>query len=308
MGFTVPLDAEASYNKTWLTTASMLSGACVHEFLDLTEPPGGLGHQARRLHDVINSAPVFNHFRDRGYRIISIPSQVRTTDVTRNVELRDPGGITTLEASHLTTSLVGRLLPAPTLAFLTDGVRTYIERQYELLESEATPPLDQPRLVLVHLLSPHPPFVLGQDPDYLDPCFPVCGLWSTTLEDTQLTHHQYAARMRLQVGRLNEMTLTAIEGIVETNPSAVVILFSDHGARHQLDDFDEHFQVFFAARSPEHPDLLGPEASLVNVFRRLIGGYFGEALSDLPHQRYLSDWHSPLLLERFPVTRQSDDQ
>lgn len=298
MGFRVAPDAEANYNKTWLTMASMLSGSYVHEHLDPTVPVGGLGDQSRRLHGVINDAPVLDYLRQRGYRIISIPSQVRTTDVTIDVEVRSPPGLSTLEVSLVSRSLIGRLLPEFTADLLIEDVRNYITAQMRLVETEVTPQ-ETPRLVLTHFLTPHPPFVLGQEADYLHRCFPVCGIWSTTVDDTGLSEEEYAARMAAQVDALNDMMTDALREIVDANPDAVVIVLSDHGARHQLDAFDEHFRAFFAARTPEQPATYGGEISPVNVFRRFLSAYFGEVAPDVPHMTWLSDWESPLTLERF---------
>jgi len=299
IGLNVSHDTKANYNKTWLTMASLLSGAYVGEHLDLSGSLGTPGQQARNLQALVNRAPVLDYLRSRRYRVVSIPSPVKTTDVTTHAQVLAAEGLNSLEASLLSTSLASRIAPTTVVDLLTDDLRASIDRQFELLAQVSTPPADDPRLVLMHVLSPHPPFVLGQNPDYLDGCFPVCSFWSTTVAETRLSSDAYAERMSKQVRALNERVAEAVQRIVQVNPEAIVMVLSDHGARHELSDLDEHFRAFFAARTPGKPDTYDGALSLTNVFRRLISTYFREDLPDLPYAAWASDWSQPLRLEPY---------
>jgi hypothetical protein len=102
-----------------------------------------------------------------------------------------------------------------------------------------------------------------------------------------------------QIRVLNDLVIEAVDTIRRSNPDAVVLILSDHGARHSHEELDEHFDVFFAARSPGEPDAFKGEISLVNVFRRLLSAYFDEPLADLDYAAWVSDWLHPLDLESY---------
>lgn len=298
-GFTVSRQARANYNKTWLTVPSILSASYVHQTLDLTGPIGTLGQQARRLHEFVNAGPVLDYLRERGYEINSIPSLVETTDITKDAVVHRSGWLSSLEASFVLPSAPGRIAPNVMTGLLVDELRGRLHAQFETLGRLATEEGSQPRFVFFHALSPHPPFILGQEPDYLGDCFPTCGLWGTTIAETGLTRAQYGERLADQIRVLNDLVIEAVDTIRRSNPDAVVLVLSDHGARHSHEELGEHFAVFFAARSPGEPEAFGGEISLVNVFRRLFSAYFDEPLADLDYAAWVSDWHNPLDLESY---------
>jgi hypothetical protein len=297
LGFEVADAARANYNKTWLSVPALLSAQYVHEVPDVADAPAGAPAQARVAHELINRSAVPDYLRLRGYRVVSIPSQVMTTDVTRNAEVRTVGHLTSFEMAVVSAWLPAWIAPQRTLDILVNDSRARVESQLDLL-SEYASPGDAPQIVLAHLMPPHPPFVLGQDPDYLRECFPRCKVWQTTVEETGMPEDAYAARMRTQIRELNRVVIGALDEIVSANPSAVVIALSDHGARH-LDQLDEHFEIFFAARTPGHADLFAEDTAMVNVFRRILSSHFDEDLPDLPYEAWVSDWHLPFALERY---------
>jgi hypothetical protein len=104
--------------------------------------------------------------------------------------------------------------------------------------------------------------------------------------------------MAIQIEELNERILEAVGGIVEADPSATILVMSDHGARHHVDDVDEHFRIFFAARPGALNVSFGDDVAAVNVFRRLLSAVLGARLDDLPYEAWESDWSVPLSLNR----------
>ena len=297
LGFAVASEARSNYTKTWLTVSSLLSGRYTHELPALSDPPASARAQVRLLHDVINDAPVLDYFRQRGYEIVSIPSPTMRGDVTRGVRVERVSNLSGFEVALVSSTLAAIVAPDATLDFLAGDAREFSHRQ--LAEwSGAGPEAAQPRLILSHLMSPHPPFVMGQKADYLLHCFPSCSVWATTAVNMGLSADEYAHRMEVQLTVLNEMVAGAAERIVASDPGAVIIVMSDHGARYSLEAIEEHFHILFAARTPEHDDVFPNDVSPVNVFRRLLSTYFGEDLPDLGYRAWLSDWDIPLTLAR----------
>jgi hypothetical protein len=299
LGFSIAGGARANYNKTWLSVSSLLNGQYVHQLPAVADPPEDAPAQTRLAHQLINSGQVLEYLRGRGYEVVSIPSPVLTGDVTQNADVKGPLGLSSFEIALVTPSLPGWLVPGLVLDFLADDARQLTSRQLSMLSELTAPVANSPRMVLTHLMPPHPPFVLGQDPDYLRDCFPRCKLWETTVEETGMSEGEYASRLRMQVTELNEMVAPAIADVVSANPDAIVIVMSDHGARHHSDATEEHFDVFLAARTPDAEDALPEDISVVNVFRRVLSSTFDESLPDLPYEAWASDWFTPLTLTRF---------
>ena len=298
LGFRTSPVAEANYNKTWLTIASILNAAYVQDLPELADPPDSAPAQARLAEELINAGAVLDVLRLRGYEIISIPSSVPSTDVTAGVDVRQVPNLNSLEIALVTSSLPSWLASDPVLDFLAADVRAYADNQMRLLREAAAERAEAPRLVMTHLMQPHPPFVLGQEPDYLDGCFPGCKIWETTVDETGMADEAYAARMRIQVEELNRLVIETLREVVAIDPDATMVVMSDHGARHHLDGTDEHFRILFAARGGELGVEFPDDASPVNLFRRILTSAFDADLPDLSYQAWASDWHLPLTVTR----------
>jgi hypothetical protein len=104
---------------------------------------------------------------------------------------------------------------------------------------------------------------------------------------------EFGHRLATQVDKLNESVVSTLETIVADDPSGIVIVMSDHGIRHHVDNWDEHFDTLFAARTPGR-EMFADDISPVNVFRRILTDVFGADLPDLPYEAWRSDWNLPM--------------
>ncbi len=76
-----------------------------------------------------------------------------------------------------------------------------------------------------------------------------CSLYNGFLDNLWLTESEYIERARPQFDALNDRVLRAVERLVETDPDAVIVIFSDHGSRFRgLDDPEAHRVLFAAER------------------------------------------------------------
>jgi hypothetical protein len=115
----------------------------------------------------------------------------------------------------------------------------------------------------------------------------------TFFEDTAnglgLTREEFGRRYVGQIQYLDGQVIETIDGILAASPEPPVILvLSDHGSGSGLNwgdlahsDLDERSANLFAALTPGHPNLFPQDITLVNVFGRLLHGYFG---IDVPQQ------------------------
>ena len=299
LDFDVAGKAHSNYNKTWLTVASLVDARYVHDLPSIkAATTEGAPAQIRLLHEIIDRGAALDVFRARSYQITSVHSPVTTTDVLADAQVRSSGHLTAFEISLLAHSLVARLAPAPFLEWITADQRSNLFAQLAIVKQISSEAADQPRLVLAHLMSPHLPFLLGQDPNYLDGCFPYCEFWTTPQESLDITDAEYASRLGTQIQVLNEAVINAVHQIVEADPSAWVIVMSDHGIRQHVRSWSEHFRTLFAARTPGYEEVFPDDISPVNVFRRAFTELFDGGLPDLPYEAWRSDWNLPLVLTR----------
>jgi hypothetical protein len=68
-----------------------------------------------------------------------------------------------------------------------------------------------------------------------------------------------------QIQFLNGRVLRALDRIIEVDPDATVVVFSDHGLRRDRDDMEEWFRTLFAARGHEFP----PDVTTGELFASL---------------------------------------
>jgi Sulfatase len=299
--FVVANDARSNYRTTRATLASMLNGAYLDDLLAGQEVPANSTEQIRWLRSMINEASLLDVFRQRGYRTVSVPPGFASGGLWEADEVIEVGQFTEIE-----THLIGS---SPWLHVFRDQFDSLfagahraatagtLEATVRLAEASPT----RPQFVLSHVLSPHPPFVLGEssaNAPHLPACYPrSCGILAPTLEESGLTLDEYRSRFGDQVEALNELIIAALDRIVVADPTAVIILLSDHGARYSTADRDEHFRVLMAARGGDG-QLIRDDESPVNVLRRVVTTQFGTSLDRLPYEAWWSDPSHSLGLSR----------
>ena len=108
--------------------------------------------------------------------------------------------------------------------------------------------------VFDHVVSPHPPFIFDSDgsPRALPACFPIsCSLRASSAREMAITREEYGKRLGAQIEYLNGRVLAAIDRVIAADPTAAVVVFSDHATRYDLvGDPSEANHNFFAARTP----------------------------------------------------------
>jgi hypothetical protein len=172
------------------------------------------------------------------------------------------------------------------------------------------PPSSKPRLVIAHILAPHPPFVFDSRGDPINPPrSPGCvrsGRCSrdgiddgTNFRGTQNDYHAgYAPQARFVLDRAARSIAAFLRS---SQRSVVVLIHGDHGSGMDYDqdsvsasDAAERLSVFLAYRiaasgGPEVADLGSP----VNLYRAVFADRFGADLPRLPTRSYLARFELP---------------
>jgi len=270
LGFDVYSDSHTEHDATSRTTVSMLSGSV--DDLQATadgDDPAVRDQLYREVRRRLAVAPAIADLRAAGYRLIVIqPPVVHVVERGWDVEI-DTGQINDFEINLLSRSPLAQMLRDWVLA----QQRQRIEQSLDHWRPGAG---RHARVVLAHLMAPHPPFVFGTDADQIPslPCWPkTCPLFASQAATLGLSEEEFGIRFAAQTDATNALVLPAVARVVAEDPQAVVIVMSDHGSRYSDIDVAERHKNLFAARTPERPWLFGPAPTPRDLFRILLAAY-----------------------------------
>ncbi len=301
-GFFVARESYSNYQRTAHSLASSLNAA----YLDfLSEVPWQGGYDWVPLFRLLEDARVPRFFRRRGYAFHFFGTW---WEPTRRNALADRNhnwkAIPELLGTIQRNSLLGDAGLAPAGGLFDRRRHQYerIHRQFAALRALSTEP--GPKLVVAHLLVPHPPFMLDRDGSFLD----VAAVRSRGRRASYLAQVEFA----------NSEILAWLDGLLaRPGPRPVVIVQSDEGpwpARYAGEEIRtlggdvqsvdwrtvapsalrEKMGILNALHFPDRPGLsLRPGLSPVNTFRIVLREYFGLELDDLPdrHFAFADDRH-----------------
>jgi hypothetical protein len=297
-GLRISPDATANYPQTFLSLASTLN---MRDLQPLADVLGDSPHR-RPLIELIQQSGVIASLKNRGYSFTFIGSSYAAGSGHR---LADECECDAMPLGEFEGGLLaitpGRGLPLSRLLYAEhrDEIRTAFARLGSLA------PRVEPRLVLAHVLVPHPPFVLGPDGDLPDPPQGYALLDGSQFDGTR---EQYRAGYANQVAFAVQAIAKAVSVLHSRWASAprplVVIVQGDHGPGLDWDvadvrgtDARERFSILLAVSWPgvaadKTPTLHSP----VNIYRAIFNQYFGTHLQMLPDRSFLSTFYHPYRL------------
>ena len=278
LGFDVASRAHSNYNGTNLTLASMFNATHIRDFPELENVPGGIQGQYRALATVINRSAALDHFRNNGYEIVTVPSPATSMMLATADRVLDGGGVTQFEASLATNLRTRHLLPDQQRRWISDDLRSQtlaaLARTTALAEERGGPP----KVVFAHLMSPHAPYLFAADGSPRDawPCFPeTCSIWDFGVRYGPALPAMVAG----QVNHLNRLVVETVRAIqVASAQPPIIIVFSDHGHRHDFADQDEMLRSLLLTYTPSQPGLFPDDASPINVIPRIANAYHDAGL------------------------------
>ena len=224
--------------------------------------------QRRMTRAQLRHAPGSAELSAAGYRRVHIASGVVHTNFSGWDEVIDTGQINEIEARLLRRSPFGSLLGP----WVRDQRADRLEASLDALVERADD--DRQQVVLAHLMAPHPTFPFDPDGSEADlSCWSErrCDLFEIRPEFLGLSADAYAAALSHTLDALNAKAVRAVDDILEADPAAIIIIMSDHGARHS-GEVDEWYRSFLAARGTNAFD---PEASPRDLFRRILADIEG---------------------------------
>lgn len=173
------------------------------------------------------------------------------------------GGMNDFEIRLVGASLIGKLARDSAASVVADSLRTHFERTLQLLVESPS------ARTFAHVLAPHPPFLYA---DGISACWPDCNIFDVSTEKLRISRAQWADQMSAQLEAVNARLLAAVDTILAEHPDAVIVLFSDHGGRMDVESEEVH-RSFLAARTPGHPGLFEEEPHPHAILRIVSGAY-----------------------------------
>lgn len=290
-GFAVAEDARANYGRTSLSLASAFS---LDYLDDLAARMGAASEDEGPLVEILRDPPLGRLLRERGYEVVQLGSWFLPTSESR---LADRMLLRTTETDF------DRLFRDTTLLALWDDLtvpeifhndlqhRENALWQLRTLERLAAEPHDRPRLVIAHILLPHPPYVFREDgayPDEAERAVPI--------------PVAYARQLRYTEDRVTGI----VDRLLAVPPAErpVIVVAADEGpyparmdadmAGFRWDDATDaelivkHGILLSAFLPGGPPPEIDGRATLVNLFRVILDRTFGTAYGLLPDRILVS--------------------
>ena len=297
--FDVAEASRSNYTATQLTLATMFHMRYADEISGLVPGPSDPPDQYRLLTRRINDGVALDVLKTAGYRIVTSVSAVSDASLFAADVVRDSGQITLFEEQLLRLSLGARIVHSLAPDVLANQQRQRVHSNFQHLKETAASESDDPTFMLAHVMLPHTPhlFAATGASVRLPECYPVrCQMWESRAELLGLDEEAFTSSMTEQIAYTNQLVIASVDAIIEADPDAVIIVFSDHGTRYRDDVPEEHFSNFFAARTPGFSGLFPEDVSPVNILGRLFEAYLGRPYVAVEYQAHLTEW--PILNTR----------
>jgi len=297
-GFFVADQSTANYPQTFLSLSSLLN----IQYLD------GLTKDFRNTSDrspvvnLLHQSEVRRSLKNAGYDFVALPSatlytQIRDADVYLKMTL---GDLNEFEGLLLSSTVAGLAIDAWDLNIPVPSYglhRRYISYSLETLET--LPELQGPKFVFAHIMAPHPPFVLDELGNVVQPDRPYN---SGDASGFMGTPEEYIMGYTGEISYLNRRMLQVIDSILARSARPpIIIIQGDHGPGNYFNMIEpdntclkERFSILNAYYFPDGDyGALYPTITPINSFRVVFNQYFGANLELLEDRSYYATWLAP---------------
>lgn len=301
LGFYVAERSAANYTTTLHSIPATLNLDYVQRLL-----PTARGSAAPLLR-LVRDSELVRRLRARGYTWVAYSSGYAVTELKQSeadVVIAPPAPLSEWQAHLLERSPLGWLADRLPWGSPYGAHRRRILHALETLPEIAADP--RPTFAFVHLLSPHHPFVFGEDGEDVSRTdrpfrFNDGGAGGQRAASGQV-NEEYVQGYRAQARFLGRRVSEAVAQILARSAQPpIIVIQGDHGPNSTWPAVDpaERLPILNALYLPGGgAERLYPEISPVNTFRVILDFYFGEPLPLLPDEHYLSHYERPYRFER----------
>lgn len=299
-GFDIAPHSYAQYTQTALVLPSLFHMQHIASLPFLSDLPRDPQIQKRAIKEALADTPVHDHLDELGYWTTTLGYTETYVTLNASDEVIHHRRLNGFERQLIYRSTLRWVIPG---SFYASEHQALVRDTFQGIESIAERPPSKPVFLFAHVLSPHTPLVFGPNGELVVPsCLPDCDISQIHYERLDMSAEDFGAAYGDQTHFINTQTLDAVDAILHADPAAVVVIFSDHGTRTELNDQSEWFKTFMAARTPDHPDLLASDGRSIAIFPRIFNAYFGMDIA-IPRRnvRFLTpDGTWPLTIEPWP--------
>lgn len=297
-GFFIAREGRANYAHTALSLAANLN----MDYLDrVAARIGPETFDRQPMGTMIKDSAAVGFLRQNGYTVVAFPTGYTFTEIEDADYYMGSG-------RSLNEFEIGLLLatPVPWLVIERSNLNPYAPHRdrirYTLDHLTDTAQLPSPHFVFAHIVAPHPPFVLDELGNAVEPEGEYnMGEGSHFLEFGG-TVDQYRAGYAGQLAYINDRIRVVVgELLYQSSRPAIIILQADHGPGLELDwddpantNLKERLAILNAYLLPgEGSADLYDGITPVNTFRVIFNRYFGTDLELLKDDSFFSTWDRP---------------
>jgi len=292
LGLRVESGAVANYPQTYPALASVLNAAYLDPLMPVLTGSASKGP----LHELIQRSGVISALKTRGYEFTFIGSSYSAASRHAAADrcACDSMPVGEFEQAFLSITPARAL---PTWTTLYEFHRSEILKGFG--DIATVPPSSRPRLIIAHILAPHPPFVFDARGDPITPPRSYGIDDASSFRGTRQEYRDgYAQQARFVLDRAARSVAAFLRS---SHRSVVVLIHGDHGSGLDYDqnsvlpaDSGARLSVFLAYRiaapGRREVDTVG---SPVNLYRAVFADRFGANLSRLPNKSYLVRFELP---------------
>lgn len=294
LGFKVAQNSLANYKQTNPSIASMLN----MDYINMLEDDFGDSFDYQPLNYIIHNNRVIEQFHRLGYRVNAFSTGFSPTEFLTADKKYHP----ILHPNEFEMLVIAS---TPLRYLVNDGLHAiHRERvRYTLENIAAAGSQTGPDLVLAHVLSPHPPFVLGSNGESITPQHPFSTFDASDFMQFG-TVEEYKTGYAKQIAYVNHAILATIQEILsESETLPIIIIQGDHGPGANFDhlvldvnNLGERYPILYASYIPCGSDNPIPDdITPVNSFRYISNACFAANLTYLKDKQYFSSTLSPYL-------------
>ena len=297
-GFVIASCSQSNYNHTDLSLASSLNFAYLDELNGNDE---SLSTNRTWVPPLIRTSQVRGILDDMGYEFIAFETGFPFTEITDADIYLVPSSYSRSLLSGI-SGFESLFLRSTAASFLLDGIGSISDRAVPLLDGSddwhrnhvlfAFESLEEiasrrgPKFVFAHVVSPHEPFVLGQNGDFVQSPPRVNDEYSAAHLDAYADQAEYIASRTIEV----------IDVLLSTTGSQpVVIVQADHGP--DLGSREDNLKILNAYRFPGAAEDVYPSITPVNTFRLVLNSILDTELALEDDRSYYSSKELPLELK-----------
>lgn len=288
-GFYVAAESYTNYTQTYFSIPSSLNFTYV-------KPPEGKVNGQFYISGLMRENNIMQVLQQCRYRTVAFKSGFFFTDHPHVDLYLEPGvKLNEIESLLLSDSPMDVLAKELNQTLSEHSYAAHRQRVlYSFEQLKTLYQIPEPKFVLAHIISPHPPFVFDRNGA---PVNPPHSYYLGDGDDYQGSLNEYLRGYSAQIEFVNRQLEQVIEAILANSPQPpIIILQGDHGPGSRL-VWDSPSQTCLWERTPilnayylpaGGKRLLYPSISPVNSFRVVLNTSFGTRLPLLPDKTYFS--------------------